>query len=310
MYNKGYYSKKNGGSMVYSYNFDKIMDKAMTRFEKKTRNSGYAYTDAHMNVKAGFEVIFGDYNDKNEYFRLSVSNPKYISSIENKKFRSALKSDIKLERLLNFDENTSEYEKGENIFTEKDVYGSLSRYDRKIVDMYNTNKTKDMPKIRNYDLRKIMLYSIATAWGATAVSAVDNTQLVNSAYYGFLHLGMLFAPFLPLQLSKKTRSISQLISLALVSWTANSISYYPVGMLMGHTANNLGDMLNWYKFQFGMGSGGYIDRYGPISISLTSKAKALSYAGRLGLAGILSQFDKISGKIKKLGGFDKYGKDK
>ena len=163
---------------------------------------------------------------------------------------------------------------------------------------YNLNKEANLPKIRNYDLNKVLLYSFAAAYGATAVSAVDNTPLVNNTYYGLLHLGVLLAPFIPLQFSKKMRSLPQLFSLALVSWVANSLAYYPIGMLMGHTADNLTDMINFYKFQVGLGNGSYIDKYGPIALKISSKTKALSYIGRLGLAGVLSQFDKILDKFK------------
>ncbi len=295
---KGYnYFNERKEERETAVSLDGIVEKKVEKLAKKIENSGFNYIQDNSNTKKNeYEIFFGGYQNKSDYYRLRISDIKYQRQDIKDREGKTIKSNIKLEKLINFDENDASYEKTDNIFTLNDFKSDSRKYNKNIIKAYNQQKDNEMPKIRNYNLNKIMLYSFAAAYGATVVSAVDNTQLVNNAYYGFLHLGMLFVPFLPLQISKKTRSASQLVSLALVSWVANSISYYPIGILMGHTASNIGDMLNWYKFQIGLGSGSYIDKYGPISLKINSTTKAFSYLGRLGLAAL---FGKISG-IKKL----------
>lgn len=287
------------------YHLEQALDRDLNKLSRKLEKAGYLYLNSRNYEKGDFEIIFGNYKENQKYYRMIFSSKENPNTGTN---NDHIKNEIRLERLLDFNEENESYKKIENIFTES-IDGLQKSYYKKIVKLYNNQKTDEMPKIKNYDANKLLLYSIAAGYGATVVSAVDNTNLVNNAYYGFLHLAMLFGPFIPLQISKKTRSISQLVSLGLVTWVANSISYYPIGILMGHTANNLTDMINWYKFQLGMGSGSYIDKYGPISVKISSNAKAISYAGRLGLAGILSQFDKIKEKIKGKMEVDENGKN-
>jgi hypothetical protein len=269
--------------------------KYLSKYLDKAYKQGYSYTDIYTNKdKNDIELIFGNYENNKEYYRITVSDPIYGTEPAAKN----VKSGVKLEKLIDYSEDEKTVKEAKTLFEKGNLELTPKGYLNFLEKIYNENKDSSLPKIKNYDFRNLALYSFAAAYGATIVTAADNSSLVNNAYYGFLHLGMLAAPFIPLQFSKKTRSLPQMISLALVSWAANSISYYPVGMIMGHTAGNLTDIINWYKFQIGLGSGSYVDKYGPISLTVSSHAKALSYAGRVGLAGILSQFGKISGKIK------------
>jgi hypothetical protein len=268
------------------------------KFLSNANKAGYGYTDVDTNKNSNeISLIFGNYKDNNEYYRIKLSNIVYKNGTEGSS-KGIIKSDTNLEKLIGYNETNGKYDKIEILSREKETKATPRQYSKLFMREYNLNKEANLPKIRNYDLNKVLLYSFAAAYGATAVSALDNTPLVNNTYYGLLHLGVLLAPFIPLQFSKKMRSLPQLFSLALVSWVANSLAYYPIGMLMGHTADNLTDMINFYKFQVGLGNGSYIDKYGPIALKISSKTKALSYIGRLGLAGVLSQFDKILDKFK------------
>ncbi|MGC8533711.1 MAG: hypothetical protein ACP5MV_03750 [Candidatus Parvarchaeum sp.] len=274
---------------------EELLYKSIYKFLNHAENAGYRYSDLHTNKdKNEITLTFGDYKKNGEYYRIKLSNILYEDS-ENKK---TVKSDISLEKLIGYNENDQSYNKIENLSDKSTVNTNPRRYTSIFINKYNLSKAENAPKIRNYDLNKVVLYSFAAAYGATVVSAVDNTPLVNNPYYGVLHLGMLIAPYIPLQFSKKIRSIPQMFSLALVSWVANSLAYYPIGMLMGHTAENLTDVINFYKFQIGLGSGNYVDKYGPLSLRINSQTKALSYALRLGLAVILSETDKILKEIK------------
>jgi hypothetical protein len=276
-------------------NKENALYKSIYKFLDYAGKAGYKYTDLHTDKdKKEIALIFGDYNENKEYYRINLSNVTY----ETIKSRKTVKSSVSIEKLIDYNETDERYNKAQVLSKESTVEIVPRKYANLLINIYNSNRDENLPKIRNYDLSKALLYSFAAAYGATAISAVDNTSLVNNTYYGLLHLGMLVAPYIPLQFIKKTRSIPQMLSLALVSWVANSISYYPVGMLMGHTADNLTDMINWYKFQIGLGSGSYIDHYGPLAIKIDSHAKALSYAGRIGLAGVLSKFDGIAKKLK------------
>ncbi|MEM0143479.1 MAG: hypothetical protein QXL94_05965 [Candidatus Parvarchaeum sp.] len=272
--------------------------KSIYRFLGYAEKAGYSYTDLQTDENGDkIDLTFGNYKNNKQYYRIKLSDILYNDDkvYENKK---NINSNISIEKLINYSEKDGKYEKAQSLSRENAIEMTPRQYSKLFIKLYNSVKDKDLPKIRSYDLNNAIIYSFAAAYGATIISALDNTSLVNNAYYGFLHLGMLFAPFIPLQLSKKTRSLPKLLSLALITWTANSFAYYPIGMLMGHTADNLTDMMNFYKFQIGLGSGSYIDKYGPISLKISSPAKALSYAGRLGIAGILSEFDKISNKIR------------
>lgn len=281
------YVKKENSLYNHIYKFLRGADKA-----------GYSYTDLHTDEKnKEIALTFGNYKGNNKYYRIRLSDIVYDDVTEDNSKRT-IKSNVNIEKLIGYNETNGKYDNIQILSRENGVRTTPGQYAKLFIEGYNLNKDEDLPKIRNYDLSKVLLYSFAAGYGATAVSAVDNTSLVNNAYYGLLHLGMLFAPFIPLQFSKKTRSLPQLLSLALVSWTANSFFYYPIGMLMGHTADNLTDIINFYKFQIGLGSGSYVDNYGPVALKVSSHAKALSYAGRLGLAGFLSQFDKILNKFK------------
>ncbi len=268
------------------------------KFLRGAEKAGFSYTDIDTKEnRKEISLIFGNYKGNNEYYRINLSNIVYGDETEHS-IKRTIKSDSNIEKLIGYNETDGKYDKTQILSRENEVSATPRQYTKLFMREYNLNKETSLPKIRNYDLSKVLLYSFAAAYGATAISAVDNTSLVNNAYYGLLHLGMLFAPFIPLQFSKKMRSLPQLFSLALVSWAANSLAYYPIGMLMGHTADNLTGIINFYKFQIGLRNSSYVDRYGPITLKINSQVKALSYAGKLGLAGVLSQFDKIINKFK------------
>ncbi|MCL4397141.1 hypothetical protein M1494_02230 [Candidatus Parvarchaeota archaeon] len=274
-----------------------LLYQQVDKFLGHAENAGYGFADLHSNKnKNGIELVLGNYKDNKEYYRINLSDIVYNDSeeIKNKKM---IKGRVSIEKLIDYNEADGKYNKAQVLYTENVVGMTPRQYTRLFSKEYNLNKDENLPKIKNYNPKTVLLYSFAAAYGATVVSMVDNTALVNNAYYGFLHLGMLIAPYIPLQFSKKTRSIPQMFGLALVSWIANSLAYYPVGILMGHTADSLEGILNFYKFQVGLGKGSYVDNYGPL-LRINSKTKALSYAGRAGLVGILSQADKILNKLK------------
>ncbi len=267
------------------------------KFLDHAENAGYNFTGVYSNKnKNGVEIVLGDYKNNKEYYRINLSDIVYESTeeIKNKK---TIKGKISIEKLVGYNEANRVYNESQLLSRENTVNITPRQYTRLFSREYNLNKDENLPKIKNYDLKTVFLYSFAAGYGATAVSMIDNTGLVNNAYYGFLHLGLLFTPFIPLQFSSKTRSIPRLFSLALVSWIANSLAYYPVGILMGHTADNLASIINFYKFQIGFGKGSYIDNYRPL-LRINSREKALSYLGRAGLVGVLSQVDKILKKLK------------
>ena len=267
------------------------------KFLDHAENAGYNFTGVYPNKnKNGIEIVLGNYKNNKEYYRINLSDMAYEST-EEVKNKKTIKGKISIEKLVGYNEADGAYNESQLLCKENTVNVTPRQYARLFSREYNLNKDENLPKIKNYNLKTVFLYSFAAAYGATAVSMIDNTALVNNAYYGFLHLGLLFAPFIPLQFSSKTRSLPQLFGLALVSWVANSLAYYPIGILMGHNADNLASIINFYKFQIGFRKGDYVDNYGPL-LRINSREKALSYLGRAGLVGVLSQADKILNKLK------------
>ncbi len=303
--------KNKDDSFISLQNLEKkdedVLYKQIYKFLKNADLYGYKYTDLLTKKNNEIDMIIGGYKENNEYYKINLSkigynnldiiSDKYNNTQKTEKVDKTIKSSVKLEKLLNFDGSSKTYDKT-LLIDQEELATKPGHYLKLFTEIYNKNKPADLPKIKNYNQNNVLLYSFAAAYGATVISFMDNTPLANSPYYNFLHLGMLAAPFVPLQLNKKTRSLSQLVSLSLLAWTTNSFSYYPVGMITGHITDNLNNLINFYKFQIGLGSGSYADKYGPLTLNISSYSKAISYLGRIALIRVLPRFGKLFNKIK------------
>lgn len=306
---------------------ENLLYKQIYKFLENAEKAGYQETDLYTDKnKKEINITFGNYKNVKDHYRINISNITYAEKAsENEHITDKkIKSNIKLEKLLGY--NDGEYTDTKIIYEEKGLSKKPREYLKTFDEIYNSNKDEKLPKLRRYDLTKIALYSFAVVYGATehlmvefglsyldgatlasgahaasglASNLASNLNALNTAKEGLAHLGVLVAPFIPLQLSKKTRSLLSLLSLTLVAWTTNSLAYYPIGMITGYTKNNLSDLLNWYKFQFGFGKESYTDVYGPLSIKVTSFLKGLSYPGRLGIAAALPKLKNLTKRAHK-----------
>ncbi len=277
------------------------LNKGIYTFLKFAKNAGFSYTDVETDADKTY-VKFGDYKNNDANYRIGLSK------------KDTPEPGIELELSKG---NNGQYE---NVSKLEGLLSGKKNYAKLFIDLYNKNREKELPKIRNYDLKKIALYSFAAAYGATehfmvlytqdylsasvrsaaALSVAHNIAAVDNAKSGLEHLALLAAPFVPLQFSKKTRSLPNMLGMFLTAWSFSSLLYYPTGMLMGYTKDNIQSMLNWYKTQSGFGNGYYFDHYGPLTIKVTSAIKGLSYAGRMGLAFGLSKSKEIFNKVHKI----------
>lgn len=86
-------------------------------------------------------------------------------------------------------------------------------------------------------------------------------------------IALYFAPFIPICLIKSFKDWELLLSLGLEASLMNDLFYMPIGKLL--FGINI-DLLEWYKWQFGFGTGSWTFNGGFFFIQVTSQLMAVS----------------------------------
>ncbi len=271
--------------------------KGADKFVKKAEVSGFKYSNI-ISDASGVSLILGDHDGENGlYHHIRMEQIKYCDKkLTAKVYVGSINSsdDADLEKII----KSKAYTKGIGAtvtINPKKTLGFL-------VDTYNSAiraENDSLPKIKAHDMSTLAAYAFAGGYGATVMSWLDNSPVASTHSYGIWRFGVLaVGALIPMAMNKRLRSVQSLAGLGLIAWAANSFFYYPIGMLMGHTSTNPADIINFYKFQVGMGQGYYFDHYGPAAVKVTSKVKAVSYAGKVGLAGVFAKWNSMAMKRK------------
>lgn len=269
------------------------IDKNVEKFLKRARDAGFEYT-ARLDDASSIDIVLGAYKEDRNYYHIGLRN----TALDGKEMTWRIYVEQYSKKGAgSIEDKLTEY------YPEKPVSVKSKNVFDLLLEAYNSKfagKNDGLPEIKKNNLGSLPAYAFTAGYGATILSYLDNSPVATSHSYGIWKFGVLAAgAAIPMIFNKKIRSLKSLASLSLVGWAANSIFYYPIGMLMGHVSVNPTDVINWYKFQARLGSGYYIDYYGSMAVKVTSASKTASYAGRLALAGVLAKWNSMTMKRKE-----------